>query len=448
MKGFLVAACAVLLMFDGVVVAGGGLAAKISGGLARMTEAKTALIASSIVVCGAMFGCDRGQQMAGNMVAPVRPPAQSQNITNSIQFGLIHEEQFPQIVRSTALVSSEVNSAGGIAGRLLEAVQHKIYRDDRAAVVESTNNLAVRDGVYAIIGPSSSLLAEFSDEVAQIRGVPMLAIGATNPGVTRAGDMVFLTAFSDTYQGQMLAHFAYEDLDAESAAVLFWNENDYSQEIARSFQEKFLSVGGDVVTSHGYTYIGDADLASQLDRQGIVGAIAAAQPDVVVIPSYISDSAVVMRALRRAGVNGIFLGADSWGGGLVDSRDERNLVTSAGDAVEGAYFAAHFSVDAGDALSPEAEQFVDLYISSTGGIAPDALAALSYDAMRLTAQAAERLGGDLSQEKLRDEIEATINYRGATNIARYNERREPIKNVFIFNVRNGDKVFHKTIEPN
>ena len=447
MKGFL-AVSAVLLVFDGAVIAGGGLA--------RMSETKTALIASSIVVCGAMFGCDRGQQMAGNMVAPVRPPAQSQsaderqigNIANSIQFGLIHEEQFPQIVRSTAIVSLEVNNAGGIAGGFLEAVQHKIYRNDRAAVVESANNLAVRDDVYAIIGPSGSVLAEFSDEVAQIRGVPMMAIGATNPGVTRAGDMVFLTAFSDTYQGQMLARFAHEDLEAKSAAVLFWNESDYSREIARAFYERFINLGGDVgyLSWHSYTYSGDDDLASRLDQQGIIGAIAAAQPDVVVIPSYISDSAVVMRVLRSAGVRGVFLGADSWGGGLVDSKDEHDLVVAAGDAVEGAYFASHFSADAN--LSPEAKQFVDFYISSTGGIAPDALAALSYDAMRLTALAAERVGGDLTKEKLRDEIAATINYRGATNIARYNERREPIKNVFMFNVRNGDKVFHKTIEPN
>ena len=57
----------------------------------------------------------------------------------------------------------------------------------------------------------------------------MVATTATNPTVTAAGDFVFLVAFADTFQGQVMANFARQQLKADTAAILMEAGNLYTE---------------------------------------------------------------------------------------------------------------------------------------------------------------------------------------------------------------------------
>lgn len=455
MKNFIVVACVWSLLVSGI-------AAGNAGGVAVVKRKVVNIAAAALLgvgaVCGGFIGCDRAGQMGSRMVREVDPVEQvvdeaelpAYNLHRTIKFGVIYEHEFPQsFLGAVAAVRIliQMNMTNGIEGLAFEPVPIRIYDNSWSSVVRAASNLIEYDQVVAIIGPNSSLLAEFSDEVAQTSGVPMLAIGSTSPGVPRAGDMVFLTAFSDNYQGQVLAAFARDDLSADSAAVLFRSDSTYSEEIAQSFKDGFRATGGVVSSYHGYTYAdNDALLISQLRH--VVEEIVRTQPDVVAIPSFVAEAAVVMRELRKAGVEAIFIGSDSWGGGLVDSKDERDLIAAAGAAVEGAYYPTHFFLEAVEGnLSRESAVFVQAY-QQMFDWEPDALAALGYDAAMIVQQAATRIGADkLTPQALRDEIEKIQGYRGATDIAGYDISRLPNKNVIILTVKNGTEMFHKNIRP-
>lgn len=464
MKNFIVVACVWSLLASGIAAANGGGVAVVKRKVVNIAAAALLGIGAT---CGAFIGCERAEQIGSNLVRDADPVASATDggelaaydLSRIIKFGVIYEHELSQAFLGAAAavrVFNQMNVSNGIEGPTFEPVPIRIYENSWSGVVRAASNLIEYDQVVAIVGPNSSLLAEFSDEVAQTNGVPMLAIGSTSPGVPRAGDMVFLTAFSDNYQGSVLAAFARGDLSADSAAVLFRSDNNYSEEIAQSFRDGFRAMGGVVSSYHGYTYAeNDGMLRSQL--RGVVEEITRSQPDVVAIPSFVSDSAVVMRELRKAGVEAIFIGSDSWSGGLVDSMDARDLIAAAGAAVEGAYYPTHFflgSVEEGN-LSQQATVFVQAYRQlwqrySLGPNSPDALAALGYDAAMILQQAALRVvsdGGNLTRQALRDEIERVKDYRGATDIAEYDDQRLPNKNVIILTIKNGEEIFHKNIRP-
>src|SRR5450756_3172396 len=73
------------------------------------------------------------------------------------------------------------------------------------------------------------------------------------------------------------------------------------------------------------------------------------------------------------------------GGG--DCWDSPDLVKIGGAAVEGGVFSNHFSKDD---LSPKVQAFVSAYTTKYGA-APDALAALAYDCLLYTSDAADDL---------------------------------------------------------
>lgn len=371
-------------------------------------------------------GCDQGRQMADSMVGAKATK------DNPVKFGVIYEHEFQQSFDGVELAAMEVNRAGGINGRYVELIPQKIYVRNKSDAVSAAENLIVHDEVLAILGANYSTISEFVDEVVAIYGVPMITIGSTSATLTRASENIFLAAFPDSFQGYVMAKLAVEDTGADRAAVIFWGQDAYSKGLAESFRDSFTELGGSVVAYHGYTYETTQEnefFATALNEAGIVASVMMAQPDVVFIPGF-SESAVVAMELRAAGEDAVFLGADGWG--VQDFK-------VGGEAVEGAYFSDHFTAESSPQFS---ENYRQAY-----GIEADGLAALGYDALRVAAQAAQRAGSELTRETLRDEIQATENYLGATNIVRYDESRHPVKSAVIFRIENGQKMFFKLVNP-
>ena len=101
----------------------------------------------------------------------------------------------------------EVNGRGGLSGRPVELVVREGL-EEAAEAVEAAEAMIGGDRVVALIGPNRSSHAIEVGAVAQRHGVPMITTAATNPGVTAAGDLVFMAAFTDQFQGRVMAEFA------------------------------------------------------------------------------------------------------------------------------------------------------------------------------------------------------------------------------------------------
>ena len=137
----------------------------------------------------------------------------------------------------------EINAAGGVLGRQLQ-----VTVEDDQANPETTKNaftkLVTKDGVIAIIGALTSKCSLAITSDAQARKIIMISPSSTNDTVTDAGDYIFRACYNDSFQGQVVAQFAYENLKATKAAILFDNTNDYSKGLSETFKAKFIASGG------------------------------------------------------------------------------------------------------------------------------------------------------------------------------------------------------------
>ncbi len=326
----------------------------------------------------------------------------------------------------------ETNADGGLLDRPVELIV-EMGLEEAAAAVEAAETMILDDDVVALIGPNRSSHAIEVGAVAQRHGVPMITTAATNPGVTAAGDLVFMAAFTDQFQGRVMADFAVETLGATTAAVLTQQGEVYSEGIGEFFVNRFRHLGGTVVADLSYER-GATDFAAQLTT------IAAAAPAVVFMPGP-AEEVVLLTAQARtlplhdaAGEPTVFLGADAW--------DNAALLENEQASVDGSFFSTHFSPDTDE---PTTRAFVEAY-RARYGITPTGGDGVSYDAVRLFLQAAAR-AGSLDADAIRRELLATEQYAGATLLSHYNEDRHPTKSAVIMTIENGEKRFYQQVDP-
>lgn len=373
-------------------------------------------------------GCQRIQQI----VAPTDSEAPDSKVT--IKIGFLYSPPDPGTTRNGAeLAVALANEAGGINGLPVEL----LIRDDKrdpALSVQYAKEL-IDAGVSAIVGPDYSVLAMDVGKIAQEHGIPMVTTYPTNPKVPENGNFSFMGAFTDPYQADVMADFAVQELGAETAAVLTEMGNTYSEGLTDVFIEEFTAQGGTIEVDLFYE-AGSTDFTEQLM------AIAAVEPaiDVVFLPGLGPEFLLAVKQARATDINipATFLGGDGW--------DRPDLVEIAGVAAEGSFFANHFSAGGTpEQLGKEASQFIADY-TSRFGIAPDGPASLGYDAANIIIEAMKR-APNLTPAAIRDQIQATQNYTGATVLSHFDENRHAIKSAVINTVIDGRIQLHKAIAP-
>jgi len=178
----------------------------------------------------------------------------------------------------------------------------------------------------------------------------MISPSSTDPAVTQTGNYIFRACFVDTFQGEVMASFAVNTLKAKKAAILTDFNSPYSKGLTDYFKLSFGRLGGMIVSEQTYTQ-GDADFKGQLST------IRSAEPDVIYIPGYYGDVALIAKQARLIGLTQPLLGGDGW--------DAPELWQLGGDALNGAYISTHYSVDD---PSPAIQQFVALYKQRYGNL--------------------------------------------------------------------------------
>ncbi len=319
-----------------------------------------------------------------------------------------------------------LNAGGGALGRPVELV----VEDDRSLAGESATaakKLISRDRVVALIGECSSARTLEAAAVAQASGIPLVTPASTSPRVTQVGDAIFRVCFIDPFQGDVIATFARRRLGLRRAALLVDSTAPYSVGLADYFSRKFVALGGEVVARQTYSGA-DTDFRAQLT------AIRAARPDALFLPGYYVAAGLVARQARDLGMHATLLGGDGF--------EAPQLLDIGGDALDGAYYSTHFAVENTGAAS---RAFVAAY-RLRYGVVPNGLAALTYDAVRLVADALGR-AGTTERAALRRALAETKDFPGVTGLTTINARRDADKDASIITVRNGRLEFVETVRP-
>ena len=329
-------------------------------------------------------------------------------------------------VNGVRLAVDQINSAGGLLGRKVRlVVEDDGGRAEQAASV--VTKLVTADNVIALIGENSSNQSLAAAPIAQANRIPMVSPSSTNPAVTEKGEFIFRVCFTDPYQGKALAAFVRDNLEANTAAILVDNKNDYSVGLAQFFASEFEGRGGRVVIRQSYSG-GDNEFRPQLT------SIRATKPDIVFIPGFYTDAGQIAIQARDAGITVPLVGGDGW--------DSPTVIEIGGKSVENSYFSDHYFV--GD-NRPVVQKFVS-EMRQRHGKNPEATAALGYDAMKIIAAAITR-AGSVDPKAIRDGIAQTKDYQGVSGTITMGPDRNPIKPVAMIKIENGQMNFAGWIQP-
>ena len=324
------------------------------------------------------------------------------------------------------MAADEINKAGGINNRQIEILSEDDEgRPEKAATV--VTKLIDQDKVIALVGEVASGNSLAAAPKAQAAHVPMISPSSTNPAVTQVGDYIFRVCFIDPFQGEVMAKFAANTLHAKTAAIMQDFNAPYSRGLTEFFESSFTKLGGKILTKQSYTQ-GDRDYKGQLT------SIRSLNPDVIYVPGYYGEVGVIAKQAKQLGITQPLLGGDGW--------DAPQLWELGGDALNGDYISNHYSVED---PSPAIQKFVNDF-KARYKIAPDALAALGYDAMRVLADAIKR-GGTTDGPKLRDAIAATKDFPGVTGVIGINAERNAVKPAVVLKLQDGKYVYQETIKP-
>lgn len=329
-------------------------------------------------------------------------------------------------LRGARLAIDDLNAAGGILGRPAELV----VEDNRSLPGESATavkKLISRDKVIALIGECASARTLEAAPIAQAADLPLLTPASTNPRVTAVGDCIFRMCFADPFQGEVLANYAWKPLGLRRAALLIDPGAPYSVGLAEVFARTFTALGGQIVASQKYSG-GDKDLRAQLTT------IRTARPDAIFLPGYYVEAGLAAQQARELGLHATLLGGDGF--------EAPQLIEIGGAALNGTYYSTHYSAES---TNPASRRFVAAY-QARHGSTPVGLAALTYDSIRLIADAVAR-AGTTEHGALKKALAATRDFAGVTGRTTFDARRDAVKDAAIITVRDGRCVFVDTIRP-
>lgn len=326
------------------------------------------------------------------------------------------------------LAAKLYNANGGYNGKPVEVVTY----DDQSKPEEASTmvtKLITQDNVNAVLGEVASKLSIVAADVAMRHKTPMVSPSSTNPKVTEKGEYIFRICFIDPFQGQVMAKFAKENLKAKSAAILRDVEQDYSVGLADFFKKAFEEGGGKVVIDTSYTSK-DTDFKAQLTE------IKSKKPDVVFVPGYYNQVALILKQARGMGIKQPVLGGDGW--------ESPDLVKVAGkEALEGTYFSNHYAPDTKD---KDAQGFIEAFKKEYGGELPDAMAALGFDAFNVTMDAMKRAGSN-SREAVKNALASTAGFKGVTGEISLDAMRNAVKSAVVLQFKNGEAKYFATVNP-
>lgn len=265
-----------------------------------------------------------------------------------------------------------------VLGRKVEL----IIVDNKSDKVEAANavtRLTAKDQVLGIIGTYGSSLAMAGGEVAEKAKTPVIGTSCTNPLVTAGKKYYFRACFIDPYQGAGAATYAVKNLGFTKAAVLKDVANDYAVGLAKFFVGSFKKQGGEIVSNLNYQS-GDQDFTPQLTE------IISQKPEVLFIPAYFAEGAIIMKQARELGATFRIMGGDAM--------DNPDVVNIGGNAVEGFIITAFPYAASMPNMNPQAKQFTDDWNKLFPGKEPNMNSALGYTCYMMFMAAIEKAGAD------------------------------------------------------
>ena len=215
-------------------------------------------------------------------------------------------------------------------------------------------------------------------------------------------DNAFQVCFTDPNQGVASADYFAENFADAKVAVIYRNDDAYSQGIRDTFVKEAAAKGVEVVYEGTFTDSTSTDFNVQLTAAQSAGA------DLIFLPIYYTPASVILQQANQMGYAPKFFGVDGMDGILTVEGFDTKLA-------EGVFLLTPFSADAEDART---QAFVAEY-QKRYGETPNQFAADGYDAAYILKAALQAAGctPDMSAADICEaliEVMPTISVDGVT----------------------------------
>jgi branched-chain amino acid transport system substrate-binding protein len=291
--------------------------------------------------------------------------------------GPFSEQRAQSMQLGAQLAVSEINQQGGVRSRELRLV----VVDDSGkgnVAVRVAQSLYDNPDIVAVVGHLNSGATLAAAQVYNGGRHPIVAISpsASSPDITHAGEYTFRICPDDSVHGVQLAEWAYGQIGARRAAILFENDS-YGRGLRSTFRNSFVALGGQIVSEDPFL----SELPSfepYLTRIRLRGGA-----DAVLLAGARDGAVNILNTMANLGYRPATLSGD----GIV------GIQASEADP-EGVFVSLAYLADAGGDRN---QDFVSAYHTAYGGQQPDHRGAGAYDIVRLLARAIQEAGFERSR---------------------------------------------------
>ena len=330
-------------------------------------------------------------------------------------------------VKGFELAVSEINAKGGINGKKVKLES----MDDKGDATEASNaynKLAGDNNVLAVAGPTISATTAAVAPLADQSKLVTIAPAATSDSI-ETGNYLFRTCFKDSYQGEVAARFAAENLKVKKVAVLYGTGDPYSSGVGEAFAKAAEKLGLEVVDKESSSSADDTEYSAQLQKIQASGA------ELLYAPYYYSVAGpYIIPQARSVGFEGYVMGPDGYDGlKLTGDKSQYNKT----------YYTTHYSAD--DNTNTKVQDFIKSY-KSKNNAEPNTFAALGYDTIYMIKQAIEKAGKNATREDVCNAV-AGMTFDGVTGKFTMDKSGSPTKSVIVLEMKDGKPVYNTTVQP-
>jgi branched-chain amino acid transport system substrate-binding protein len=309
--------------------------------------------------------------------------------------GASHEEPMGlKMMQGAQLAIEEANAHGGYHGKHIPYAL-KVRNDNGlwGASGSEIVKLAYDEKVWAIVGTIDGANSHIAIRVALKIEIPMMNTGDTDPTFIETNiPWVFRCISDDRQMCYVLADYVFKKLGFTRVAALRAN-NRYGRMSIDEFRDAATRLGHPFLTELNYK-VGDTDFTPQLTR------IKELNPEAVITYGDCEESALILKQMRKMGMNQLFLGSD-------------RMVLPQFFEIAGNDIGL---VIGGYPYNPESKDatYLDFCqrFRARFGEEPETYATHAYDGMNIVIEAIERAG--LNRALIRDELAELTKYHGVT----------------------------------
>ena len=294
------------------------------------------------------------------------------------------------VVNGAEIAIDEINANGGINGYQIEYKKADDEHDQEKAI-NAYNSL--KDwGMQFLVGPTTSAPAIAVGTESEPDNMFILSPSGSALEVT-APKNVFRVCFSDPAQGAKSAQYIGSHKLGTKIGIIYDSSDVYSTGVHDSFKEEAPKQGLEIVADEQFTADSNKDFSTQLQKMKDSGA------DLVFLPFYYTEAALVLTQANTMGYKPTFFGCDGMDGILNVENFDTKLA-------EGLMLLTPFAADAKDDLTVN---FVKNYKEKYKDT-PIQFAADAYDAVYAIKAAVEKanLTPDQGVSELGDAMEKSM----------------------------------------